>query len=82
MAHGMSSLIFIFYSNALASLLLLPSSFLFHRSERPPLTFSILCWLFLLGLLGIFAQIFGYAGIYYSSPTLATAMVNLVPVAM
>ncbi|EOY00425.1 PREDICTED: WAT1-related protein At3g28050 isoform X2 [Theobroma cacao] len=79
MSHGMSNFVFVFYSNALASLILLPSSFLFHRSERPPLTFSILCWFFLLGLLGCFAQIFGYAGIYYSSPTLGTAMLNLIP---
>ncbi|XWS34847.1 hypothetical protein CRYUN_Cryun21dG0072200 [Craigia yunnanensis] len=79
MSHGMSNFIFVFYSNALASLILLPSSFLFHRSERPPLTFSILCWFFLLGLLGYFAQIFGYTGIYYSSPTLGTALLNLIP---
>ncbi|XP_021293104.1 WAT1-related protein At3g28050-like isoform X2 [Herrania umbratica] len=79
MSHGMSNFVFVFYSNALASLILLPSSFVFHRSERPPLTFSILCWFFLLGLLGCFAQIFGYAGIYYSSPTLGTAMLNLIP---
>ncbi|KAK6242059.1 EamA domain - like 10 [Theobroma cacao] len=79
MSHGMSNFVFVFYSNALASLILLPSSFLFHRSERPRLTFSILCWFFLLGLLGCFAQIFGYAGIYYSSPTLGTAMLNLIP---
>lgn len=79
MSDGMSNFIFVFYSNALASLLLFPTSFLFHRSHRPPLTFSILCWFFLLGLLGCFAQIFGYAGIYYSSPTLGTAMLNLIP---
>ncbi|GLT86407.1 hypothetical protein SLE2022_045490 [Rubroshorea leprosula] len=51
MSRGMSNFIFVFYCNALASLILLPSAFLFHRSERPPLTFSILCWFFLLGLL-------------------------------
>ncbi|MBA0746614.1 hypothetical protein Gogos_009117 [Gossypium gossypioides] len=79
MSHGMPNFVFVFYSNALASLILLPASFLFHRSHRPPLTFSILCWFFLLGLLGCFAQISGYAGIYYSSPTLATAMLNLIP---
>ncbi|GLU03060.1 hypothetical protein SLE2022_202780 [Rubroshorea leprosula] len=79
MSHGMSNFIFVFYSNALASLILLPSAFLFHRSERPQLTFSILCGFFLLGLLGCFAQIFGYAGIYYSSATLGTAMLNLIP---
>ena len=38
MADGMSNLLFIFYSNALASLLLLPTSLLFHRY----LTFHVL----------------------------------------
>ncbi|KAH0991624.1 hypothetical protein GBA52_003107 [Prunus armeniaca] len=51
MSTGMSNLIFVFYSNALASLILLPTSLAFHRS-RPPLTFSVLCWFFLLGLIG------------------------------
>lgn len=31
MSNGMSNLVFVFYSNALASLVLLPASFLFHR---------------------------------------------------
>ncbi|GMN41668.1 hypothetical protein TIFTF001_010890 [Ficus carica] len=79
MADGMSNLLFIFYSNALASLLLLPTSLLFHRTERPSLTFSILSGFFLLGLLGCLIQVVGYSGIYYSSPTLGTAMLNLVP---
>uniref|UniRef100_A0A2N9EVX0 WAT1-related protein n=1 Tax=Fagus sylvatica TaxID=28930 RepID=A0A2N9EVX0_FAGSY len=56
MSKGMSNLVFLFYSNAFASLILLPSSFLIHRSQasqRPPLTFSILSGFFLLGLLGL-----------------------------
>ncbi|GMY26173.1 WAT1-related protein At3g28050-like isoform X1 [Fagus crenata] len=82
MSNGMSNLVFIFYSNAFASLILLPSSFLVHRSQasqRPPLTFSILSGFFLLGLLGFLVQAFGYAGILYSSPTLGTSMLNLIP---
>ncbi|KAG8653993.1 hypothetical protein MANES_05G089500v8 [Manihot esculenta] len=79
MSKGMSSFIFVCYSNALASLILLPSSLLLHRSQRPPLTFSIICGFFLLGLFGCLAQFFGYAGINLSSPTLGTAMLNLVP---
>ncbi|XP_062110253.1 WAT1-related protein At3g28050-like [Humulus lupulus] len=79
MSDGMSNIIFIFYSNALASLILLPSSLLFHRSERPSLTFSIIGGFFLLGLLGFLAQFFGYAGINLSSPTLGTALLNLIP---
>lgn len=31
MSDGMSNFVFVFYSNALASLILLPTSFLFHR---------------------------------------------------
>ncbi|KAL5075580.1 hypothetical protein RYX36_014564 [Vicia faba] len=79
MAQGMNSLIFIFYSNSIAALVLLPSSFYIHRFQRPPITFSTLSGFFLLGLLGYLAQVFGYAGIYYSSSTLATAMLNLIP---
>ncbi|XP_035540099.1 WAT1-related protein At5g40240-like isoform X2 [Juglans regia] len=79
MSRGMNNLIFIFYSNALASFILLPTSLFFHGSERPPITFSLLCGFFLLGLLGFGVQILGYAGILYSSPTLGTAMLNLIP---
>ncbi|WCJ21692.1 nodulin MtN21 /EamA-like transporter family protein [Euphorbia peplus] len=80
MSQGMmSSFIFVFYSNALASLVLLPVSLLFHRSNRPPLSFSIVCEFFLLGLIGTCSNLFGYAGINLSSPTLATSMLNLVP---
>ncbi|KAJ6910965.1 hypothetical protein NC652_021569 [Populus alba x Populus x berolinensis] len=79
MSDGMTNFIFVLYSNALASLILLPSSFFLHRSERPPLTFPILCGFFLLGLFGWLAQIFGYAGINLSSATLGTAMLNLIP---
>ncbi|XP_065860985.1 WAT1-related protein At3g28050-like [Euphorbia lathyris] len=79
MSKGMSSFIFVFYSNLLASLILLPLSLLFHRSDRPPLSFSIVSQFFLLGLFGCLANLFGYAGINLSSPTLATSMLNLVP---
>ncbi|XP_011034699.1 PREDICTED: WAT1-related protein At3g28050-like isoform X2 [Populus euphratica] len=79
MSNGMSSFVFVLYSNAIASLILLPS-FLFHRSsERPPLTLSIVSGFFLLGLFGCLGQSFCYAGINLSSPTLGTAMLNLVP---
>ncbi|WCJ21694.1 nodulin MtN21 /EamA-like transporter family protein [Euphorbia peplus] len=80
MSQGrMSSFMFVFYSNAFASLLLLPLSFLFHSSNRPPLSFSIVFEFFLLGLIGTCSNLFGYAGINLSSPTLATSMHNLVP---
>ncbi|KAJ9709047.1 hypothetical protein PVL29_000835 [Vitis rotundifolia] len=66
MSNGLSSFILVLYSNAISAVILLPLSLLFHR-------------FFLLALIGCFAQIFGYAGVRYSSPTLGTAMLNLVP---
>ena len=48
MSKGMSNFVFIFYSNAFASLILLPSALLFHRfslslslSETPSTAFSL-----------------------------------------
>ncbi|PPD80067.1 hypothetical protein GOBAR_DD23003 [Gossypium barbadense] len=79
MSHGMPN--FVLFSFQCSCLSHSPPCFFSLPqvpSHRPPLTFSILCWFFLLGLL-CFAQISGYAGIYYSSPTLATAMLNLIP---
>lgn len=154
MTRGMSNLVFIFYSNAFASLILLPTSFLFHRyslslsltgynwqwkqksflslvtqywqiNRAPSALFphslwilraqptwvsynssfshfyvKIIFWvcfylhrfrlLFLIRLCyfgfhwfdrfySFVVQILGYAGVLYSSPTLGTAMLNLIP---
>ncbi|GMP82903.1 hypothetical protein CsSME_00037013 [Camellia sinensis var. sinensis] len=42
-SHGLTKFTFVFYSNSLAALILLPISFLLHRSTRPPITFSLPC---------------------------------------
>ncbi|XP_059644962.1 WAT1-related protein At5g40240-like isoform X2 [Cornus florida] len=77
---GMSSYVFIVYSYLLATLLLLPSSLFFHRSATlPPFSFSLFCKICLLGIIGSLTEIFGYAGVDYSSPTLASALSNLTP---
>ncbi|KAJ7974537.1 WAT1-related protein [Quillaja saponaria] len=77
---GMSNSVFVVYYNSLGTFILF-LYFLFqsHRSRRP-LTFTLLCRFFLIGLLGIFlVQNLSLIGIKYSSPTLATAMGNLIP---
>ncbi|XP_028952208.2 WAT1-related protein At3g28050-like isoform X3 [Malus domestica] len=79
MSKGTNAYIIVVYANAVSALILLPSALIFHRSERPPLTFSILCKIFLLALFCCTSQIFGNIGIEYSSPTLSTAMLNLIP---
>ncbi|KAE8663588.1 putative Auxin-induced protein 5NG4 [Hibiscus syriacus] len=80
MSSGVNKYVLIVYSNLLSSLVLLPCSFVFHRSVRLPWTSSSLYRLiFLLSLLGCIGQLCGYAGIDYSSPAMATAMLNLIP---
>ncbi|KAH9709089.1 WAT1-related protein [Citrus sinensis] len=79
MSKGINKYVIIVYSDALSSLFFLFCSFLFHRSERPQLTLSILCSFFLLSVFGCSSQIFSFVGIQYSSPTLSTAMLNLIP---
>ncbi|KAK7330458.1 hypothetical protein VNO77_24652 [Canavalia gladiata] len=80
MSAGMNHFVFVVYSNALATFILLPSSFFFNRTTGSTLSFSLLSKFFLLGLLGItIMQNFVFAGISYSSPTLGSAMSNLAP---
>ncbi|XP_071704709.1 WAT1-related protein At4g15540-like [Rutidosis leptorrhynchoides] len=77
---GISNYSFIFYINLLASLILFPLSRIFNRSpDRPKLSFIVVCGFFILGLLGFFAQVFGFSGISYSSATLPTTLLNLTP---
>ncbi|KAL3512907.1 hypothetical protein ACH5RR_025624 [Cinchona calisaya] len=80
MSKGMSRFVLVVYSNALATLILLPLSFIFERTKRPPLSCSLLCKFFLLSLVGIsIMQNCVFTGIDYSSPTLGSAMCNLIP---
>ncbi|TXG56345.1 hypothetical protein EZV62_017658 [Acer yangbiense] len=80
MSEGKNKFTIMVYSNVLSIFVLLVSCLIKHRSDRPPpLNFSIICKFFLLSLIGCLMQIFSYVGIEYSSPTLATAMSNLVP---
>ncbi|XP_050235941.1 WAT1-related protein At5g40240-like [Mercurialis annua] len=78
-SNGINKYVLLVYTNALSTLILLPCSFIFHRSQRPPLSFSVLLRIFLLALIGVVLNIFSSVGIEYSSPVLATAMLNLIP---
>ncbi|KAK8302079.1 hypothetical protein V6Z12_D04G064900 [Gossypium hirsutum] len=76
----MSYFIFITYTYAIGALLLLPLSFLFPSGQvLPSLKFHLGFRIFLLGLIGFFAQVCAYTGIDYSNPTLASTISNLSP---
>ncbi|CAF1920397.1 unnamed protein product [Brassica oleracea var. botrytis] len=79
-SKGLNSYAFLGYSYLLGSLLLLPSHIFSNRSRSlPPLSFSILSKMGLLGLLGSMYVITGYIGVKYSNPTLASAISNITP---
>ncbi|KAJ0112576.1 hypothetical protein Patl1_02698 [Pistacia atlantica] len=79
---GMSNYVFVTYSFAIATLVLLPFAFYFRMSTStvlPSVRFPFIFRICLLGLTGSLAMILGYKGIAYSSPTLASAMSTLTP---
>ncbi|KAL3717932.1 hypothetical protein ACJRO7_003117 [Eucalyptus globulus] len=79
-SRGMSYHVFLVYAYAIAALLLLPAPFFSLRSRTlPPLSLAIATKVGLLGFVGGFSQILGYAGISMSSPTLGSAISNLTP---
>ncbi|CAJ1931510.1 unnamed protein product [Sphenostylis stenocarpa] len=79
MSDGVNKYVMVVYSMAFSSFLLLPFALFLHRSQVPPLTFSALGSFFLLAIFVSSAQITSYFGIELSSPTLASAILNLVP---
>ncbi|KAI3467490.1 hypothetical protein Pfo_024153 [Paulownia fortunei] len=82
MARGMSPFVFVVYTNALGSIILLPFSFFYDRdrSEEPLLTLPFLLRVFFLGLIGVtIAQNLAFVGLSYSSPIVACGMANQIP---
>ncbi|XP_058094108.1 WAT1-related protein At3g18200-like isoform X1 [Magnolia sinica] len=81
LTQGISSTVFLVYQFALATIFMAALAFIFERKNRPPLTKSILCWIFLLALIGLtLSQNLLSACLYYISSTLEAAVVNLNPV--
>ncbi|XP_010512104.1 PREDICTED: WAT1-related protein At1g70260-like isoform X1 [Camelina sativa] len=80
---GMSPFVFVVYTNAFGSILLLPFSFFFHRNERTEQ--SIFSWplivrVFFLGFTGIFMfQNLAFVGLSFSSPIVVCAMGLQIP---
>ncbi|XP_074309834.1 WAT1-related protein At3g28050-like isoform X4 [Silene latifolia] len=80
MAKGLSSYIFTTYTHGIAFFFLIPAAFFFHRKiPVPPIGFSMIFRMFLLGCGCAGYSVLTYLGIHYSSPTLASAMNNLSP---
>ncbi|KAK8526480.1 hypothetical protein V6N12_020951 [Hibiscus sabdariffa] len=80
---GLSPFVLVVYTNAVASSLLLPFSFLYHRRERTQQSlfpFPLLLRMFFLGLSGIaVSQNLAFLGLSYSSPIVVCATGLLLP---
>ncbi|XP_057758938.1 WAT1-related protein At5g40240-like [Arachis stenosperma] len=77
---GMSNYVFVPYAYSVSTIVLCPITFFYRRSRVvPPLSFSIISKIALLGVIGCSSQMLGYAGISYSNPTLSSAISNLIP---
>lgn len=79
LTKGMNKFVSVVYYNALGTLILLPY-FLFRRNKGASLTWSLIWRFFLLGLIGSSGQIIYFTGLKFSSPTLSSAMANLIPI--
>eukprot|EP00257_Ricinus_communis_P022481 XP_015582216.1 WAT1-related protein At1g70260 [Ricinus communis] len=82
MTGGLSPFVFVVYTNAIGTLILLPYSFLFHRERTEQSLFTIPLFLrfFFLGLTGIaLSQNLAFVGLSYSSPIVVCAMGLLIP---
>ncbi|WCJ20929.1 nodulin MtN21 /EamA-like transporter family protein [Euphorbia peplus] len=78
--NGLSYFVFVFYSYLINTFLLLPVPFfIFRRNMIPIFKFPLLSRLCAATSIGLLAQLMGYKGIKYSTPTMASVMSNLMP---
>ncbi|XP_058092515.1 WAT1-related protein At3g18200-like [Magnolia sinica] len=79
--QGISSTVFLAYQFLLASMVMGALALFTERRNRPPLTISILCWIFLLALLGMaLSQNLLSACLYYISSTFEATVLNMTPI--
>ncbi|KAB5534897.1 hypothetical protein DKX38_017983 [Salix brachista] len=77
---GLNQLVFVVYRHIIAMILLAPFAFVIERKQRPPLSLSVMIKIFVLSSLGttIHLNVY-YAGLAYTSPTVASALSNVIP---
>ncbi|KAH8518171.1 hypothetical protein H0E87_000123 [Populus deltoides] len=79
--EGINRLVLITYRLLISAIFLGPIGYFRERGSRPPLTFRILCYLFLSAIVGAsLTQYFFLIGIQYTSATFSCAFINMVPV--
>ncbi|XP_010919069.2 WAT1-related protein At5g64700 [Elaeis guineensis] len=78
--QGLSYLVFIVYRHLIAIAILGPLAYVLERNQRPSISFPILTKIFILALFGTTVhQSVYYAGLNYTSPTVASALSSVIP---
>ncbi|XP_048422718.1 WAT1-related protein At5g64700-like [Pyrus x bretschneideri] len=77
---GLNQIVFVVYRHVLAMVLIGPFAYVLERTQRPSLSFSVAANIFLLALLGptIYLNVY-FAGLAYTSATVASALSNVIP---
>ncbi|KAJ7969816.1 WAT1-related protein [Quillaja saponaria] len=79
-AKGMDSYVFVVYRQAFASLALAPFAFFLESEKAAPISYSILCKIFLVSLCGLTLSLnLYYVAINHTSATFAAATTNTIP---
>ncbi|CAN6686945.1 unnamed protein product [Malus baccata var. baccata] len=79
-SKGMNPFVFVVYRQAFASLALAPFAFFLESSKETPLSYTLLCKIFLVSLSGITLSLnLYYVAINYTSATFAAATTTLIP---
>lgn len=79
-SKGMNPYVFVVYRQAFASLALAPFAFFLERKKVAPLSYNLLCKIFLISLCGITLSLnLYYVAINYTSATFAAATTNTIP---